>query len=283
MINQASILNRGIEVELGIRTRLGASGISMTTNVVYAYNHNRVLDLHRPNLQANAVVSAQTGIFVEGHPVGSLWSYVFAGMIDGVPHLSRTVDGVTTYYAMNSTAMAISNIGDGFIINSGSSISPHTAGWRGVLSGHGFTFSFLVTGNFGGHFRNQAFNFPQLTLGKDIITRYVNDVINGSPNVPSWPASTATPADFSMWGLYTGFLNTLVESSSFIKLRELNLEYELPRRWLDRTAIRRASLFAQARNLGNLWVANSRGYDPEWLPGTLPPTTSYVFGLSINF
>jgi len=32
-----------------------------------------------------------------------------------------------------------------------------------------------------------------------------------------------------------------------------------------------------------VWTANKNNYDPEWLPGTNKPSTSFTFGASFNF
>ena len=275
-INQAGISNRGFEVELGVNKSFASTGITLSTTVTYAYNKNKITNLFNPN---NSTSTVSYGVaFVEGYPIGAMWSYIYAGMKDGMPQLGRSNGEV---YPMTGTAIMTSVLSDGYLVYSGPTISPHSAGWYGTVSGYGFGLSFLLIGNFGGKLRNPTFNYPLLTLGKDPIPMFVNEVINGSPNIPSWPAANVT--DFSTWSYYIPYLNTLVEDSSFIKLKELTLDYKLPARSIERIGVSNFSLFAQVRDLGCLWVANSRGYDPEWMPGTLPPTTTYVLGLNINF
>lgn len=276
-INQAGISNKGFEVELGVNTNPGESAISLNTKLTYAYNQNKVTSLYNPSIQSQNAAAGRA--FTEGYPVGAMWSYIYAGMKDGQPQLGRIGDDET--YPMTGTGIAVANYDDGYLVYSGPMVGPHSAGWQGTLSGYGFDFSFLFVGNFGGKFRNPTFTYPMLTLGKDIIPMFVNDVLNGSPDIPAWPE--ANSENFSNWSFYTSSLNTLVESSSFIKLKELNLEYKIPKTLTDRVNIGSVNLFAQVRDLGCIWQANSRGYDPEWLPGTLPPTTTYLLGFNVNF
>ena len=47
--------------------------------------------------------------------------------------------------------------------------------------------------------------------------------------------------------------------------------------------LQKAKVFVQARDLGMVWTANKNNYDPEWLPGTNKPSTSFTFGASFNF
>lgn len=276
-INQAHISNKGFEIELGVKTKPNESGIWLNTKVTYSYNRNKVTALNNSSIQSQTVASGTT--FTEGYPIGSIWSYVYAGMKDGEPQISRTGDQTT--YPMASNAMAIANYDDGYLVYSGAGISPHTAGLQATLSGYGFDFSFLVVGNFGGKFRNPTFTYPLLTLGKDIIPMFVKDVLNGSADIPSWPEPNSST--FSSWATYTPYLSSLVESSSFIKLKELNLEYRLPKSFTDRIKMGNIKIFTQVRDLGCIWKSNSRKYDPEWLPGTLAPATTYAFGFNVNF
>jgi hypothetical protein len=120
-----------------------------------------------------------------------------------------------------------------------------------------------------------------LSTGKNIIPMFIEEALNGSGKLPALPPPNTGQA--YLWDRYTPYLNTMVESSSFIKLKEITLEYNLPKMWMDFAGLGAAKVYGQVRNLGCLWVANSRGYDPEWLPGTLKPSTSFALGLTINF
>ena len=84
---------------------------------------------------------------------------------------------------------------------------------------------------------------------------------------------------------YEGYelLNTLVESSSFVELKEINLQYTLPKSWVRTLRMENLRIYAQARNLGTLWVANSYGYHPQWLPGTNRPRPTFTFGINAKF
>lgn len=98
---------------------------------------------------------------------------------------------------------------------------------------------------------------------------------------PTLPA----PGDYMCyrWGRYLPYLRGNVEDASFIRLKEVTLSYYLPERWLRSIRLQKAKVFVQARDLGMVWTANKNNYDPEWLPGTNKPSTSFTFGASFNF
>lgn len=82
---------------------------------------------------------------------------------------------------------------------------------------------------------------------------------------------------------YLPYLRGNVEDASFIRLKEVTLSYYLPEQWLRSIRLQKAKVFVQARDLGMVWTANKNNYDPEWLPGTNKPSTSFTFGASFNF
>jgi hypothetical protein len=61
------------------------------------------------------------------------------------------------------------------------------------------------------------------------------------------------------------------------------LNYTLPASVIGRTKLRNVKLFAQLRDLGTVWTANKKGYNPDWLPGTDRPLATCTFGLNIGF
>jgi hypothetical protein len=278
-LNNAETLNRGIEIELGVNSKI-TDKIAFSTKVTYAYNHNEVTKLFYPSISGYDMLSggANGYGFVEGYPANAMWAYNYLGMEEGIPYVEG-IDGAKVSFS--DVSLHNRGLGLQYLQYMGPIIDPHTLGWLGSFHGYGFNFSVLLTGKFGGHFRNPTFNYNMVGTGKNIVPMFIEEVFNGSGNVPDLPLPNTASA--YLWDRYTPNLGTMVESSSFIKLKEITLEYILPRKWIDAVGLGAVKMYAQVRNLGCLWVANSRGYDPEWIPGSLQPSTSYAFGLNINF
>ncbi len=273
--NNAEIINRGIEVELGTQAQL-ARGVGYRTSLTYAYNWNRINELYFPALYAYDMIG---GAFVEGRPVGSVYSYTYLGMIDGVPHVAGPKGAPSTF---NDAALHNRGLGLQFLNYEGTTVPPHTLGWMNQISAYNFNLIVLFVGKMGGLYRNPTFNFAT-TIGssKTFVDKYVADVYAGDPNIPEFarPKETQT----YLWDRYTPYLSGLVESSSYIECKEIDLEYNLPEKMAKAVRMNNLKVFAQVRDLGMVWKANSKGYNPDWLPGSNRPVTTYMLGVNLKF
>lgn len=275
-MNSAKMSNKGIETAIGANFRI-APRVHFTTNVTYAYNKNKITDLKHPIYTANSYFL--DGNFIEGYAYGSVWAYEYLGMKDGIAYVKGPGD---TEISMDDTSVIFAAEGQEVLKYMGTTIAPHTLGWQGTLNLWGVNVSFLLTGQFGGKFRAPTFGYQISNSGNSPTSYFIREVFEGSDRVPSWP-----PADRELtswtWGDYTGKLNTVVESSSYLKLREITVDYRLPQNWIRPLGFESVKVFGQVRNLGTLWVENSYGYDPDWLPGQMKPATTYLLGVTINF
>ena len=273
LMNNAELSNKGVEVVLGTNLEV-VSGIDFSTKITYSYNKNEITGLHHPVYHAGNILG---GSFVEGYPTQSIWAINYLGMEEGIAYVEGP-EGMKV--SMDDISMLYSGDGLKFLKYMGPATDPHTMGWSGSFSGYGFNLSFLVTGKFGGHFQAPFFYSMITSDGKYVANKFIREVIKGSDRVPGWQ-----PADRGLnqnWTSYTRYLNTLVESSSFVKLKEISLEYNIPSRLVKKMKLNGLKFYGQVRNLGCIWTANHYGYDPEWLPGSFKPTTTYALGLTIN-
>ncbi len=93
--NNAEILNRGVELEPTGQGQVRSIGLNISSTVTFAYNKNKVQKLFYPSLYCHQLAYASdpsNGYFIEGKPVGAVYSYDYAGVRDGVPHV-KTMDG----------------------------------------------------------------------------------------------------------------------------------------------------------------------------------------------
>ena len=82
-----------------------------------------------------------------------------------------------------------------------------------------------------------------------------------------------------------------LEDGDFIRLRQIQLGYTLPKAWLNKINMEKIRVYASAENLWT-WTKYS-GVDPEFAPGSVldtgidssiyPFTKSFVFGLQVTF
>ena len=289
--NNAEISNRGFELELGGHFNVKPIGLGIHSTVTFAYNKNKVEKLYNPNQYcANWMYAADpsTGYFIEGRPIGAVYGYEFAGMIDGEPYVYGP-DGTTCPFG--DLTVAYNTFGsDEFLIYKGTSIAPYTLGWANQFTWKGFSLYVFITGKFGGVFRAPVAGTVPLISGssKEFVSKYISVFAESDgTQYPTYPE----PNDFYcyLWDRYMGDLSTFVESGDFLRLKEVSLSWQLPSKWLRPVNISQAKVFCQARDLGLIWTANKYGYDPEWLPGdaygtgSVKPAASVTFGVNISF
>lgn len=273
-INNATISNRGVELELGTNVPITRS-LSYNTSITYAYNKNKITSLYYPALYAYDILEGQ---YVEGRPVGSVYSYTYLGMTDGVPYVEGPGKSRTPF---NDISLHGRGLGLNFLNYHGTRIPPHTLGWINNFKFRNFNLMVVMVGTLGGKFRAPAYNYAtNVGSRKTSVDRYVVDVINGNPDLPGFPKLNET--EFYLWDRYAPYLQSLVESSSFIECKEINLEYYLPKSLVSKARFDNVKLYAQARNLGLIYNANSRGFHPDWLPGSNRPVANYTFGVNLQ-
>ena len=81
--NNAEISNKGVEMELTGNFKVKSIGLGIRSTITYAYNKNKIEKLYNPSLYCYQLIDPST--FVEGKPIGTIYSYEFAGTEEGIP------------------------------------------------------------------------------------------------------------------------------------------------------------------------------------------------------
>lgn len=273
--NNAEISNHGIEIELNARHTFKEIGLGVNSTLTFSYNKNEITNLYNPSLYCYELVQ---GTFVEGKPLGALYSYEFAGTKEGIPYV-KGVDGEPS--SMNDLNLHNNIVGIDILKYSGTTIAPYTLGWANSFSWKGLSLYVFITGKFGSIFRVPGPTIPVVGSSKPYVNAQVSDIAaSDGTQIPTWPNKD----EFYMyrWNRYLEALDYYVESGDFIKLKEISLSYQLPSSILRAVKLKTAKVFCQMQNLGCIYTANKYGYDPEWVPGTNKPAGNITFGVNIN-
>ncbi|MBW1613241.1 MAG: hypothetical protein JRJ57_04565 [Deltaproteobacteria bacterium] len=229
--------------------------------------------------------------FEEGKPVDAIYSYTYLGMnSENVPVLQGIDDNTWTF-----NDIAPSTTDDREYMEYSGSLQPKVViGWQNGISAFGFTLSALIDGEFGHVFRKPTFDYPILSNSKTSSTLHtdVGKVLdNTATEIPSMPSDDENNLD--SWGNYAQYLNTTIEDASNIRLKEINLSYNLPSSIVSKIGFKNARAYIQVRNVGLLWTANKEGLDPMYIYNrgsfgspavTLVNTArSYTFGIAFGF
>ncbi|WP_175402714.1 TonB-dependent receptor domain-containing protein [Mangrovivirga cuniculi] len=260
--NEGEMRNRGIEFSINVDVlTIGNFNWNVGGNI--AYNDNEILDLGQVN-----EFEQGTSIIRVGLPLGSHYIVEWAGVnpSNGEP-LYRDLEGNVTnvFDASNSKAIF------------GTSTPPTTGGFTTEWSYKGLSLSAFFTFAQGySRFNNQTFfqenpNFAQFNLSSIMNTMWKE------------PGDITEVQSFRY---QRQFSSKDIEDASYLRLRNVRLNYNLPSSLLNRTGfLKQASIFAQGQNLFT-WTEFT-GFDPEddnnIAQYEYPASKVYTVGLNVKF
>ena len=290
--NIGSVQNRGVEMSVNWRHLVKNLKYSVGLNA--AYNKNEMTKIGNENGYLNGASWAVAGVITrceEGQPIAFFYGYKTDGIFqnenevfqhygtDGVPLQPNAVPGDVRFVDVNGDNVI--NEDDRTYI--GNPTPKWTLGFNASFDYMNFDLSFLFTGAFGHQIFNGAqrqdlryTNRPESELGRwtgegtsDEIPRYTWSDVNNNYRVSD---------------LY-------VENGSYLRLRNLQLGYTLPKSFSDRIKIGPWRFYVSAENL--LTITGYSGADPEIGAissldigidrGVYPAAISFRFGTSISF
>ncbi|HEU0015785.1 MAG TPA: SusC/RagA family TonB-linked outer membrane protein, partial [Longimicrobium sp.] len=239
--NVGELSNRGIELAL-TTSNIQREGFSWTTRLLYARNKNRIEKL---NQESDTIPSEYLNAVIEGHAIGVFVGRVYprdgAGNIlhlgpGGIPMAARdtaVVDGVQVITARRRVL--------------GDPNPDFTASLQNTFNVRGVELSVLLDGRFG----NDVANF----------TRRSSDFFGSSPNAGAEARGDTINGTFSRNSERNLLYEEFIEDGSFVKLREVALQYRFEGPWVRRLGTDDLGLRVAARNL-HTWTDYS-GVDPE--------------------
>lgn len=272
-VNAAELSNTGYEIELGTSLNI-VDDLNWTGKLIFFGNKNEVTKLnvngyYAANLESNSK-------YVQGATVSPIYSYIYKGVNEeGIPMVQFEDGAETEIFNIPSVADART-----FMKYEGSSIPVCELGFDHTFSYKGLSLRMLISGKFGHYFRAEAPNYSMLNnAGMSTLTQAMNDVVSGTSDLyPGMPPASAP--DVSTYSIVKYF-DTLVESASNVRLKDVTLAYALPQSVLGKANISRLRVFVQAKDLGVIWKATDTSYDPDY--PTYKPSASYTLGVNLNF
>lgn len=255
-INAGKIRNRGIEVMVSGQP-VATRNFTWTSTVTWTRNDNRVLELSA-DLDGEQQILAQAGgvasIIAEvGGTTGDLWGF---GLV-------RNDQGQVVFNANTGLAVRPAQI---------QKIGNIYADWRGgfqnEFSYKNWRLSALLDGQYGGliysqthHKMTEQGKLAHTLYGRETMTVVGDGVVLNSDGSYS-PNTTAVPIQTWYADYYRrANVETNTFDASYIKLRELRLEYNLPRTLLNRIRVSGASVALYGRDL--FMISKFPIFDPE--------------------
>lgn len=284
-VNAGEINNQGVELSLNA-TPIQSADFTWSTNLNWTKNKNMVVSLFEgaENLQ---LASVQGGITIEARPgqaYGTIYGTTFIKDAEGRPIVW---DMPASYGGVRYLRGGV-DMGSKDVIGN---INPDWyAGWSNSFRYKNWTASALLDMQMGGNFFSldtwygYATGLYDLSAGTNDMGNPVRDLVNDGggykiTNVAYWDGSTVDGdgnpsgltvgdyyADMHYYGNSLGYARNANEyhvwDASYLKLREVALNYSVPSSMLGSTGIKGLDVALTGRNLAILWKNNPYS-DPE--------------------
>ena len=275
--NVGGLQNKGIDLTFGVDI-LKHKDYYLNFNTTFNYNSQKITELFQGR---NRYVIANTLVaYVVGSPV-EYYLPIYAGVdpADGAPMWYKAGDDVDKTTKKETTkvfseAALTQNSGKKRFapVNGGFSIN---GGWKGIYLNADFSYTlgkYMVN--------NDAFFYDNPNV--------VGTSYNQRKDVQDFWTAENPNAKYPAWGegYQLEFDTHLLENASFLRLKNLVIGYNLPKKWLAfQNVLHGVNISFTARNL--FTITNYTGIDPEvdsnLTYGVAGNTKQYLFGLSLTF
>ncbi|WP_299550588.1 SusC/RagA family TonB-linked outer membrane protein [Seonamhaeicola sp.] len=268
--NLATIDNEGWEIDLRLDI-IRSKNFSWSSNLNLSTNKSKVTNIDGdpfsdPFNRDVRSVQLGTSIVKEGEPLGLLFGRLTDGIIDDQDEL----DAYVTEAFDKLGFVANFFFGDATIGSTKYIIDEEEFWKRGIIGNANPDFF----GGFSNTFRFKNFSIYTLfnfTVGNDLI--WQRDVTNRQPGIRTVrnfsplalggysPDNTNTTRPLPLFGASSYLTDQNVYDASFIKLKQLTLNYSFSQTLMDKLKISNASIYLSASNL--FTITDYPGIDPE--------------------
>ncbi|WP_245893130.1 TonB-dependent receptor [Parapedobacter indicus] len=282
--NSGEVQNKGWELIVGWQDKVGDFEYRVNANLSDVRNKVTKLENFATNLGDR--------VRLEGYPLDAFYGFIAEriaqyddfDLVDGdyvakFPFQSGDVvgPGDLIYRPANPDDEAITVQKDRHIL--GSDIPRYTYGFRGDLAWKGIDFSFFIQGV------GKADGFLTGSARHPFIN---NSAMPQKIHLDRWTPDNpdaSYPRFVYMRTHNTRLSSYWIEDASYLRLKNIQLGYSLPSRWLEGSRLGKVRVYASADNLFTM-TDFFYGYDPEVPAGNsggyYPMVKTFVFGLNVN-
>ena len=281
-LNIGEVENKGIEMSIS-GDIIDTDDLRWTSSFNFSYNRSEITRLRNIANAVGATGTANNVQRVESLPLDALFSWRYAGLNDR---------GRPMVLDQNNVATSSSDIDNqspnDILVYSGTIRAPYTSGFSNTITYKGLSLSVLMVYNGGHVLRNDVpllSGRPTGITHQDLINRWRQ---SGDENTTELITPRYDQDDsFSAFNSFWQFSDVHVKKADYIKVRNINLAYNLPSSLINKLPFKEVKAEFQVRNAGLLWTANGEGIDPErhnLFRGRrrTPTPTRYTLGLNIK-
>lgn len=288
-INAGRVQNKGVELSITTQNLKGAFDWSTTFNA--SYNINKILDLNSDvPMYQNTINMTNVTVQAVGHPINSFYGFVADGIFqtqEEVDNHSVQVSGADTYNRTSAGDIKFKDLNNDGVIddNDRTYIGNPTPDWtfaiNNTFSWKGFDLGIFFQGVAG----NQILNANR--IWQEGMSVAQNQTIATLNRWTGEGTSDVMPrAVFNDPNKNTRISTRFVEDGSYLRLKNLNFGYSLPKAWIEKASMSMAHVYVSCENL--LTFTKYSGFDPEvsvtGIDNSVYPLTRTVsIGVNINF
>ena len=265
MANVASMSSHGEEFSITTKN-IDKKNFKWETNFIYSHVNTKITDL-QSSASIIDLVSGR-GFALEGYPARSLFSFRFDGLDEnGLPKiLDQNGNVVSNGETINFQSQVLDNL-----VYEGPSDPTFTGSLGNVFRFKGFRLNVFITYAFGNVVRlNPVFSSSYSDLNampREFINRWIMPGDETKTNIPVILTKRQVSEDSYMSVLYNAYnySTARMAKGDFIRMKEISLSYDFPKKWLKPLKISDLSLKLQATNLFLIYSDKKlNGQDPEF-------------------
>lgn len=267
MQNVGSMVNRGVELSLS-STVVNTDKFNWTTTLTFAKNHNEITELY-----GGDTIVVSTKIRTVGQSLQTFYLAEWAGV--------NSADGSPMWYDENGNLTKDYNKARKVI--AGSADPKFTAGWTNNLTYGNWALNFMFYCSYG----NLIFNQLNNELIADGATTSLNQSAAALDYWKQPGDNAANPKLVQNNGSNSNAFSTrYLEDGSYIRLKNIQLNYTLPSELCEKIKVNRCMIYAQVQN-PFVWTKFT-GLDPETRANGIyyydyPKQRLFLMGLNLSF
>ncbi len=273
--NVGTVRNKGIEVTLEHRNTVGDFDYSINGNVSFINNKLTALN-------GGSRIYGDRTICDEGLALYTFYGYEYDGIFKTDEEAAEYMWATNNVYHAGD-AKFIDQNGDGLIddndrVDLGNPFPWLTYGLNFSCGWKGIDLTLFFQGVYGNELYNATRLRTEGTGNEATLSTTMRNVwTTSNPNgtIPNPNGSSMSTSNSSRY----------VENGSYLRLKDLQIGYSFPAKWINKAAMSRLRIYLSASNL--FTITKYTGYDPEVGGGVdygnYPQARTYMVGLNINF
>ena len=267
MGNIGAMVNKGFDADVNVKI-LKSNDFDWTFKANVNYNKNEITELFAGR---DEYIIANTGLKLEvGKPYGEFYMVEFAGV--------DPRDGKPMWYDIDGNLTKVYNEERDSKFTGKQRFAPWSGGFGTSFSWKGLS----ITADFAwqaGKYMTNNDNYFLKNANQGTSSNQAVDMLN------IW-TKPGDITDIPKYGEQVQFDTHLLEDASFLRMKNLIVQYSFPEKWMKATkGIQNAKVFFVGRNL--FTATKFSGYDPEpdinLVKFNYPNTRQFVFGMELTF